>query len=139
RPRSRRSPSWFLGAPLCPRLSAWAEFDLEDLRPQLTGHEEPIAGGVVGDAVENIRLRGLARRQQATKVDVGLDGAGRRIDPRDEVGLPYVGEHLALHELELVEVLEGRAGRRDLDAPPLGERRRIEEPEVFGAVAHDQR
>ena len=46
------------------------------------------------------------------------------------VGLPHVGEDLALHELELVERAKRDAGRRHLDAPPFGERRRIEKAQL---------
>ena len=38
--------------------------DLEQLRPQLAGHEQAIAGRVVGDAVQHVDARRVARIEQ---------------------------------------------------------------------------
>ena len=66
------------------------------------------------------------------------DLPGLRRDDDDGLGLPDVGEDLALDGLEFVEVADGLRAFQDLQAPGLCERLRIEEPERGRAVAHDE-
>ena len=82
--------------------------------------QEPILLLVVRDAVEDVGLRALGRCQQSTQIDVAGDAAGVRRDARDVIGLPDVGEDLALHVFELVQIAQRRAGSRHKDAPLLG-------------------
>ena len=107
------------------RLSrAQLQRDLEQLRPVLAGDEQPVAGGVVGDAVEHVGLarRDVRTRQQARQVDPAHHMSAGRIDAGDQVGLPDVGVELALDPFQFVEVVDRAALVGDVDAALFPER-----------------
>src|SRR4030095_901974 len=84
--------------PAPPALSA-RQPDLEQLRPELAGDEQPIALRIVGDAVEHAVGRTFAGCEQPAQVDVPQDTAGRWRYARDVIGGPDVGEHLTFDVL----------------------------------------
>src|SRR5207249_5968334 len=89
--------------------------DLKQPRPELAGNEQPLALGVVGDAVEHVLLAGpLLRREDARHVDPAGDPARGRVDADDPVFAPDVREDLALDVLQLVEPAEGQVAALDL-------------------------
>ena len=69
----------------------------------------------------------LARIEQAGQIDPAGDLPRLRRDARDALRLPDVGEDLALHEFELVELLDRQAVVLHGHAAGLLERLRIEE------------
>src|SRR3990167_4031080 len=85
-----------------------AQPDLEQLRPPFAGDEQAFAACVPGDAVQDVVVRVQARilGDQGRQVDEGFHDAGLGIDAGDAVGLPQVGEDLAVDPLQLVDLVQ---------------------------------
>src|SRR5262245_10081677 len=116
-----------------------ADADLEEERPELAADEDAPGRGIVGDAVQHRALvPPLARGQESRQVEVRRDAARRGVDPDDVVRVPDVGPHLALDELELVEVRERPAVPGDVEPPGGREALRVEVGQDVGAVAQDE-
>src|SRR5215212_479305 len=119
-------------------LPPWSDLYLEQLRPVLAGDEQTVAFGIVGDAVQHaVGIAVGILDGQLGEVDPALHRAALRVDPGDAVAHPDVGVDFALHIFELVEALDRFAAKRDPDPLALRHRRRIEEAQLAGAVAHD--
>ncbi len=116
------------------------EFDLEEFRPVLAGHEESIAVRVVGDAVQHIGLpfHDIRGCEQTGEVDGADDAAVMRIDAHYPIGLPDVGIELPFYPLQLVQILDGLALERYLNPPGRQERLRIQRANLRAAVAHQE-
>ena len=107
--------------------------DLEQLRPVLPVTNSRSVPGVVGDAVEDVRLSrdrwdpAAVRRDRSSPAPRPAVG----IDARDPVGLPHVREDLALHPLQLVQFLTGVPSavtrRRPVSFRVIGSRKRSSE------------
>src|ERR1700710_1792677 len=82
-------------------------FNLEDLRPLLAGDEEPVALGIIGDAIQYRFLAdALVVGQQVGQIDPTYDVAIAWRDAGDAVRVPYVGVNLSLDVLELIEQVD---------------------------------
>src|SRR5262249_42303935 len=75
--------------------------DLEQLRPELPGDEQPIVFGVVSDSVEDRVGVRLDARGQAPEIDPADDAPRVRRDARDQRRAPHVSEDLALDVFEV--------------------------------------
>ncbi len=105
----------------------------------LAGHQQGAGLAVVGDAVQDVRGdQGRRVWIETAHVDPAGDGAGLRREAHDVVGLPHVGEDLALDVLQLVQEADLAKGVVDqheaVDAEVLG----IDEEHGRGAIAHDE-
>src|SRR4030095_12563645 len=85
------------------------------LGPVLASDEEAVALGVVGDAVHHIGPDALGGRQNTGQIDAANHFPGLRIEARDPVGLPDVGENFALYPFQLVQILDWPALVRHFD------------------------
>lgn len=112
--------------------------DLEQLRPVFAGDEQAITRAIVGDAVRDVvRAARRCRLTQAGQVDPSVYDARRRVDPRDQLGLPDVGQNLPLYPFEFVKIGDGAIAVAHGDGPLLAHRQRIEKPQPSGSVAQD--
>src|SRR5471030_817998 len=83
----------------------WHQLDFVYLRPQFSGHEQALVFCVVGDAVEDIVavLAHAGLLVYLRQIDPADDLAGRRVDARDDVGVPQVGvDFIAHHSSSLI-------------------------------------
>src|SRR6056297_1161311 len=72
--------------------------------PVLAGYPDCVVVAVVGDAIENIRIRSpCAGWQKPRKVEAALHRARLRIDDDDVVGLPDIGPDTTVYPLEFIE------------------------------------
>ena len=114
------------------------QFDLEELGPSLAGHEQAVALGVVGDAVEDVGLVvAIGGCQQAAGVDPADHFAGSGVDAGDAIGLVDVGVDFALHPFEFVQFGDRPAIGGDGNAAGFLEGFGIPEAQFGGAIAHD--
>src|SRR5258708_6656015 len=116
------------------------DLDFEDPRPELAGHEQAIAGGVVGNTIQDrVRRRAFGLREQSGEIDPPGHAAVLRRNPRDAIGLPDIGVDLPLDVLQLVQVLHRPASVVDDDAAGLLERDGVDETQCAFrlAIAHD--
>src|SRR5262249_32151013 len=120
--------------------SAPAQPHLVESRPQLTGEEQAIAGGIVGDPVGHVLgAAPLVGRHETGQINAADHAPRDGIDPHDPVGGPDIRIDLAADEFELVERLDRTAGVGDVEHAADCERHRIEEPQPRRAVAHASR
>src|SRR5262245_20154938 len=95
--RALRAPTWWRLLSLSP-----FELDLEQFRPVLARHEEPIARRVVRNAVQHVGATAIGRREKPGEIDPAGHLAGCGIDAADAVSLPDVRQQGVAHDFELV-------------------------------------
>ena len=115
------------------------EADFEKFGPAFAGDEEAVAGGVVGDAVEDIGAVAFPRREEAGEVDDAGDLAGLGIDADDVIRAPNVREDFAFDVFEFVEIHDRLAAICHANGVLGLQGFGIEETDLIGAVAHDER
>jgi len=77
--------------------------DLEDLRPQLARHEQPLPLGIVGDSIQHCAgFQLIDRTQQTWEVDPADYFAVLRRYSGDSVRLPDVSEEFSLDKLQFI-------------------------------------
>ena len=109
--------------------------DLKKFGPELSGDEEAVVHGVVGDAVEHgFGIGDLAGLKQAGEIDPAQHAACRGRDAHNAVGVPDVGVDLAVNVFELVELVDRLAVIADVNVPHLAESGGVEETNLRGAV-----
>ena len=80
--------------------------DLEQPRPQLAGHEQPVPFGVPGDAVEHLDLLPAEPAGgQAAQVDPAFDLFPVGPDDRDSIGSKNIGQDPPPDAFQLVQVV----------------------------------
>src|SRR5262245_4762086 len=112
--------------------------NLEQRRPQLAGDEEAVPDWIVSDAVQD--GIGELRRHggEPGEIDPADYAPGGRFDHGNAIGKPDVGVDQAVHELELVQVIDVAVAILHLHATDLRQRLRIEEAKRRRAVAQDE-
>src|ERR1019366_3407671 len=137
--RSNPALGWQAEAPAPPvLLCAFNQLDLEELGPLLPGDEQSVLPGIVGDAVEYVRLVvAVGGGQQPAAIDGTDHFAGFGVDAHDALGLPDIGVDFALDPFELVQFGERAAILGDGDAAGFLQCFGIPETELGRAIAHD--
>ena len=87
------------------------DFDLEEPRPQLSGHEQAISRSVVGNPVQDCLGTQPIPRHQASQINPGRNLSRLRRNPRDPIRMPDVGVDLAADVLELIQVSDRGTAR----------------------------
>ena len=94
------------------------EADLEDTRPQFAGDKQTLSIRIVGNSVQHrARFHVINRAQKAFEINPANNPTTLRRDPGDSISLPHVGENLALHELEFVQLFDGSIAILDCEMP----------------------
>jgi hypothetical protein len=115
------------------------DLDFVEFPPELARHKKPVALGVIGDAVEDcIPVGASIRPYEITQVEPAVDAARCRIDPRDDVFHPDVGQNLPPERFELVQILNRLPGVRYLKVSRFFKRQGIEESQLRASVAEDE-
>ena len=124
----------------CRALVTRLNSNLKQLRPQLTGYEEPILLGIVGNAVQYgawpIQFPLI---DNAVEVDPSQNFPGSRRNTNNLIALPDVCVDLTVNEFEFVQLIN-RMPRLigDPNALRLFESSWIEKTQIGSAITHDQ-
>ena len=87
--------------------------NLEDRRPLLPSHKNPITPRIVRDPIQHrLRIHHLVRRKQTRKVDPRDHVPIVRRNPRNPVGMPHnICPYFPMHELQLIQSFHPLASR----------------------------
>src|SRR5207244_1312079 len=140
--RADRSSVGSIGYSFLPLRSAELarDIDLEQSRPELPGHEQPIPDGIECDPVRDAGALGhvlpFRPGQQIPDIDPTHDMPGGRVDAGNEICLVHVRPQLAAHPLQLVEHPDGAICLSHLNRALLVESHWVHHPDSTGAIAH---
>src|SRR4029077_13139452 len=114
--------------------------DLKQLRPQLSGHKQPVARRVVRDAVQyRIWVRQFAPVDQSGQIDPTQYLPCPWRDARDLFAVPDVRVDLIVDVFEFVQLLDRMSSLvGHMNATLLAKILRIEKAQISRSIAQDQ-
>src|SRR5450631_4936002 len=102
--------------------SNW-KFDLEYIRPKLTGNIDPAGRRIVGNAVKHIAfgINVPCALMQGAQIQLTHDFPAGGIDLEDIVRLPLIGIKKAVDQFQLVDIADGPVVIRHAEYPGSSE------------------
>src|SRR5437867_10138409 len=105
----------------------------------LSGDEKPVPGPVVRYPIHHIGVViAFCHWKDSREVDHAKNFARRWIDPCDELGPPDIGEDLAFHVLQFVQLVDRPPSGQNLDTAFRLEAVWIKKSEHVAPIAHDK-